>query len=115
MRQLCYKAFMADVEPKAMEILKKFHMAHALKAGSKGQSYGERKAEFRKLTAKLTDLVSAIRSYEVLLSLTTWSRWTRMRLCMVSAASSLSLGVFQIRTVGWGWYMRHKMPTRCVA
>lgn len=115
MRQQCYKAFLADVEPKAMEILKKFHMARALTAGSKGQSYGERKAEFRKLTTKLTDLVSATLSDLHCLSFTTCSRWTHMKLCMVSVESSPSLGVFRIQTAGWGRCMRPKMPRRCVA
>ncbi|PIL33333.1 hypothetical protein GSI_04784 [Ganoderma sinense ZZ0214-1] len=56
-RQLCYKAFMADVHPAGPNILKTYSMAEALKGGSMSQSYVERKAEFHRVKDRLTDIM----------------------------------------------------------
>lgn len=49
---------MTDVAPKGFEILQAYSMAHSLQDILKRQSYAEHKAEFRRLTTKLTDIVS---------------------------------------------------------
>ena len=57
-RRQCYKAFTASVGLKnAKDILSKYRMVRLVKGGQ-GQSVAERKTEFRKATAKMTEMVN---------------------------------------------------------
>ena len=57
-RRACYQAFLADVEPKAQEILMKYSMLQQIQGGKK-QTNAEQKSCFRKFCKKIQDQVSS--------------------------------------------------------
>ncbi|EJF60373.1 hypothetical protein DICSQDRAFT_171095 [Dichomitus squalens LYAD-421 SS1] len=60
-RRACYRAFLANMEPKAHEILTKYSTLRQIQAG-KRQTNAERKAQFRKFQKKLQDHIDAFES-----------------------------------------------------